>query len=80
MLDAHVSGSKVGRALEDLGHDVKATAVYVVGAGLALYWTRISPLSFGATIPVFAITFVLYLAIRSLADRKASSPAEPEKG
>lgn len=25
MLDAHVSGSKVGRALEDLGHDVKAT-------------------------------------------------------
>ena len=25
MLDAHVSGSKVGRALEELGHDVKAT-------------------------------------------------------
>jgi hypothetical protein len=25
MLDAHISGSKVGRALEDLGHDVKAT-------------------------------------------------------
>jgi hypothetical protein len=25
MLDAHVSGSKVGRVLEELGHDVKAT-------------------------------------------------------
>lgn len=25
MLDAHISGSKVGRTLEDLGHDVKAT-------------------------------------------------------
>lgn len=25
MLDAHLSGSKVGSALEDLGHDVKAT-------------------------------------------------------
>lgn len=25
MLDAHLSGSKVGAALEDLGHDVQAT-------------------------------------------------------
>lgn len=25
MLDAHISGPKVGQALEDLGHDVKAT-------------------------------------------------------
>lgn len=25
MLDTHISGSKVGQALEDLGHDVKAT-------------------------------------------------------
>jgi hypothetical protein len=25
MLDAHISGSKVGRALENLGHDVNAT-------------------------------------------------------
>lgn len=25
MLDAHISGSKVGRALEGLGHDVKPT-------------------------------------------------------
>jgi len=25
MLDAHISGSKVGRALGELGHDVKAT-------------------------------------------------------
>ncbi|CAN5714713.1 hypothetical protein BH18ACT11_BH18ACT11_13120 [soil metagenome] len=25
MLDAHISGSKVGRALQELGHDVQAT-------------------------------------------------------
>lgn len=25
MLDAHISGPKVGRALEELGHDVRAT-------------------------------------------------------
>jgi hypothetical protein len=25
MLDAHISGSKVGRALQSLGHDVRAT-------------------------------------------------------
>lgn len=61
------------------GFNLPAWAVYVVGAGLALYWTRISPLSFGATVPVFAITFVLYLAVRSLADRRAGRSAQPEK-
>ena len=51
------------------GFNLPAWVAYVVGAGLALYWTRISPLSFGATVPVFLITFVLYLALRSAADR-----------
>jgi nucleobase:cation symporter-1, NCS1 family len=51
------------------GFNLPAWVAYVVGAGLALYWTRISPLSFGATVPVFLITFVLYLALRFAADR-----------
>src|SRR5918999_1555640 len=51
------------------GFNLPAWVAYVVGAGLALYWTRISPLSFGATVPVFLITFVLYLALRFSADR-----------
>jgi hypothetical protein len=45
------------------------TVVWVIGVGLALYWTRISPLSFGATVPVFILTFVLYLLTRFTADR-----------
>jgi hypothetical protein len=47
----------------------------VVGAGLALYWTRISPLSFGATVPVFVLTLVLYLTLRFAADRAKGRPS-----
>ena len=46
-----------------------AWVAWVIGVGLALYWTRISPLSFGATVPVFVITFVLYLVTRFAAER-----------
>src|SRR5918998_1106722 len=56
------------------GFNLPAWAAYVIGAGLALYWTRISPLSFGATVPVFALTFVLYLAARFAADRAKGVP------
>jgi len=38
-----------------------AVGSFIIGAALAFYWTRVSPLSFGATLPTFAITFVLYL-------------------
>jgi hypothetical protein len=41
----------------------------VIGVALAIYWTRISPLSFGATVPVFVVTFVHYQAARFAADR-----------
>jgi NCS1 family nucleobase:cation symporter-1 len=51
------------------GFNAPAWVAWVMGVGLALYWTRISPLSFGATVPVFVLTFVLYLAIRFAADR-----------
>jgi nucleobase:cation symporter-1, NCS1 family len=51
------------------GFNLPAWVAWVTGVGLALYWTRISPLSFGATVPVFVLTFILYLAIRFAADR-----------
>jgi nucleobase:cation symporter-1, NCS1 family len=40
-----------------------AVGSFVVGAALAFYWIRISPLPFGATLPTFAVTFVLYLVL-----------------
>jgi len=61
------------------GFNVPAWAAYVVGAGLALYWTRISPLSFGATVPVFALTFVLYLILRFVADRAKGRATETDR-
>ena len=44
------------------GYNPSAWIAYLIGAGLALYWTQISPLSFGASIPAFVVTFLLYLA------------------
>ena len=61
------------------GFNVPAWAAYIIGAGLALYWTRISPLSFGATVPVFALTFVLYLILRFAADRAKGRAAETDR-
>lgn len=52
------------------GFNPAAWSAYVVGAGLAFYWTRISPLSLGATIPVFLLTFALYLTISFVLSRR----------
>ncbi len=53
-----------------------AIIAFLVGAGLAFYWIRISPLPIGATLPVFVVTFVLYLllglAVRGSAGRSGS--------
>ena len=70
---ADVLGGRGGLYWFTGGFNLPAWAVYVVGAGLALYWTRVSPLSFGATVPVFVLTFVLYLAVRFAADRAKGS-------
>lgn len=37
-----------------------AIGAYIVGAALAAYWTILSPNSFGASLPVFIITGLLY--------------------
>ncbi len=57
-----------------------------VGAALAYYWTQVSPLSFGATVPVFVVTFVFYLVAslatgrRPTADPGPAEPATPPAG
>lgn len=51
------------------GYSIAAYVTYAVGAGAAFYWTKVSPLSFGATVPTFVLTFVLYLVARAVADR-----------
>jgi NCS1 family nucleobase:cation symporter-1 len=60
------------------GFNLPAWVAYVTGAGLAFYWTRISPLSFGATVPVFVLTFFLYLALRFAADRTGGRQGDAE--
>lgn len=53
------------------GFNVPTCIVYLIGAGLAFYWTQFtsSPFSIGTTVPVFALTFVLYLVIQYVAGR-----------
>jgi nucleobase:cation symporter-1, NCS1 family len=64
------------------GFNVPAWAAWVIGVGLAFYWTRVSPLSFGATVPVFVLTFALYLAVRLVADRviRRQTATETDRG
>ena len=54
-----------------------AVGSFLVGAALAFYWTRVSPLAFGATLPTFAVTFVLYLVLSLLLGSKVSRRDEP---
>ncbi|WP_143528235.1 purine-cytosine permease family protein [Rubrobacter xylanophilus] len=51
------------------GYSVAAWAAYAAGAALVFYWTQISPPPFGATVPGFVATFVLYSAVRLAANR-----------
>jgi nucleobase:cation symporter-1, NCS1 family len=50
-----------------------AVGSFLVGAGLAFYWTRVSPLPIGATLPTFAVTFVLYLVLSLGCNHSANS-------
>lgn len=61
------------------GFSVPAMVSWLLGAGLAFYWTQVSPPSFGATVPVFALTFVVYLLLRAAADRARSGRGAPAR-
>ncbi|MCE0488279.1 purine-cytosine permease family protein [Ornithinimicrobium sediminis] len=49
---------------------------WAVGAALAYYWSQVSPLSFGATVPVFFVTFALYLLASLLVGRRPKAQAD----
>jgi nucleobase:cation symporter-1, NCS1 family len=59
------------------GINLVAMLSWAVGAALAYYWTQVSPLSFGATVPVFVVTFALYLAASLTAGRRPTKHAGP---
>lgn len=50
------------KARHQLGRPTAPVAIgaYLIGAGLAAYWSLVSPLSLGASLPVFIITGCLY--------------------
>lgn len=54
-----------------------AVASWAVGAASAYVWAYVWPLPFGATVPAFLLTFVVYLAL-SLA-RRSKTPFEPSQ-
>ena len=54
-----------------------AVGSFVVGAALAFYWIRVSPLPFGATLPTFAVTFVLYLVLSLAFGSRVTRNNEP---
>ena len=45
------------------GVNWRAIGAWVVGAVLAYVWAYVWPLPFGATVPSFIVTFVLYLLL-----------------
>jgi NCS1 family nucleobase:cation symporter-1 len=66
------------------GVNPAAILAFAVGAALAFYWTRVSPLPVGATIPTFLVTCVLYLGLalalgRGRAGARAGAGAAAER-
>ena len=59
------------------GVNPAALVSFVVGAALAYYWTRVSPLPVGATIPTFLVTAVLHLALGLALGRGRSAATAP---
>jgi cytosine/uracil/thiamine/allantoin permease len=55
--------AKGGRYWYRGGVNWLAVGAWVVGAVLAYVWAYVWPLPFGATVPSFIVTFVLYLLL-----------------
>ncbi|TFD86596.1 purine-cytosine permease family protein [Cryobacterium serini] len=54
-----------------------AVTSWVVGAASAYAWAYVWPLPFGATVPAFLLTFVVYLALSRA--RRSKTPFEPSR-
>lgn len=60
---ADILTPKGGRYWYTGGVNWVAVGAWAVGAGLAYIWAYVWPLPFGATVPAFVVTFVLYLVL-----------------
>lgn len=58
------------------GVNLLAVAAWAVGATLAYVWAYVWPLPFGATVPAFVVTFVLYLLVSLPGRRREGFAAE----
>ncbi|WP_404434510.1 cytosine permease [Microbacterium lacus] len=70
--DADILKTTGGRYWFTGGVNWLAVGVWVIGAVSAYVWAYVWPLPFGATIPAFLLTFVLYLAVSW--PRRAKAP------
>jgi NCS1 nucleoside transporter family len=74
--DADLLRRSGGRFWYTGGVNVLAVAAWAVGAILAYVWAYVWPLPFGATVPAFVVTFVLYLLVSLPGRRRGSFAAE----
>ena len=58
-----ILAARGGRYWYSGGVNWLAVVIWVIGAAVSYLWTYVWPLPIGATIPAFALTFVLYLAV-----------------
>lgn len=75
--DADILKNRGGRYWFTAGINWFAIAAWGIGAASAYVWAYVWPLPFGATIPAFILTFVVYLAV-SL-PRRAKTPFQPSQ-
>jgi NCS1 family nucleobase:cation symporter-1 len=75
--DADILKTRGGRYWFTAGINWFAVAAWVIGAASAYVWAYVWPLPFGATIPAFVLTFVVYLLISLV--RRARTPRQPSR-
>ena len=71
-IDEIVLSSKSSLYRYSNGFNIKAIAVYFIGAAMAFYFTYVEPLPFGATAVSFVSTAALYVLVCALFKNKAA--------
>ncbi|MGC5221135.1 purine-cytosine permease family protein [Micromonospora sp. DT81.3] len=72
-----ILNTRGGRYWFTSGINWLAVVAWAIGAASAYIWAYVWPLPFGATIPAFLLTFVVYLAVSW--PRRAKTPFEPSR-
>ncbi|NYF17640.1 NCS1 nucleoside transporter family [Microbacterium sp. AK009] len=74
--DEDILRPRGGRFWYTGGVNLLAVAAWAVGAILAYVWAYVWPLPFGATVPAFVVTFLLYLLVSLPTRRRGPFAAE----